>query len=246
MSSDTFRFKQFTIRQSASAMKVGTDSIILGSWVNLTGSEQRILDAGAGTGQLALMMGQRTPAARIDAVEIEPGAAQEAVFNVNQSPWADRINITADSFQNFAAAHSDSEKYDLIISNPPYFIGSPTGHLRASSVQRIAARHAELLPYDELIDGVLKLLSPEGRFAAIFPYQESGVFIAKAAIRGLFCNRVLEIVPKPGRPVKRIAAEFSRHKDKPVAETLIIANEDKDFDFTEQYRNLTSDFYLYF
>lgn len=249
MSSDTFRFKQFSVKQSQSAMKVGTDGVILGAWVSLDDAPQNILDVGTGTGLIAMMMAQRAESAlSIDAVEIEANAAQEALYNFNLSPWSHKLATHHTSFQSFTSARMAlNSKYDLIVSNPPYFIASLNVSKEDTSA-RIAARHAELLPYDDLIEGVVSLLAPQARFAAIFPYQEAGVFIAKAAAKGLYCNRKLSIHPMPHRPIKRIAAEFSLTKSVQCQEeTLVIANSISQHDgYTEQYKGLTYQFYIKF
>lgn len=244
-------------------MKVGTDGVLVGSWVSLTGNEKHILDIGTGTGLIALMMAQRTAAstdstmdgvnvtsgtnaAHIDAIEIEAEAAAEAALNVAVSPWKDRITVFNTSLQEFARGYDPAAAgYDLIVSNPPYFI-QPTDHLDSTAKARIAARHATLLPYDELIEGVLGLLADGGRFAAIFPYGEAAVFIAKAAGAGLYCNRSLNIYPKPHRPAKRIAAEFSRIQSQSTPENLTIEKEQGRYEFTDEYKRLTGDFYLKF
>lgn len=239
MGSDIFRFKQFIIEQRQSAMRVGTDGIILGSWADVTGGERRILDIGCGTGLLALMMAQRNLTAHIDAVEIEPLAAAEAELNCRNSPWTERLVVHEISVQAYAA--QCTEKYDSIVSNPPYFINSPHNEQLA----RAAARHASLLPYADLVDAVVSLLTENGRFAAIFPYSEAGIFIAKAATAGLYCNSKLNIIPISSRPVKRIAAEFSFTKGIVTEENLTIETDIKG-EYTEKFRELTSPFYLRF
>lgn len=260
-----FRFKQFTVTQTHSAMKVGTDGVLLGAWVSLDPDKKarpvrRVLDIGTGTGVIALMLAQRTVSDTdpcvIDAVEIEAAAAEEAARNFAASTWGERLKAHTMLIQRYAADYA-GEKYDLIVSNPPYFMagtdfrrGFDTSAAAARpSTERIAARHAESLPYDELIDAILLLLEPvDGRFAAIFPYRESGVFIAKAAAKGLFATRVLDIHGTPHKPVKRVAAEFSlrrpEKREEIVRETLYI--EDGSGHFTDLYRNLTRDFYLKF
>lgn len=259
---DNFRFKQFEIRQTCSAMKVGTDSVILGTWCSVGVHDIRVLDVGTGTGILALMLAQRIERdgylAHIDAIEIDSQAAIEASDNVARSQWSDRISVHHASLQEFAASftcssnctppHSDADggpcnngvKYDVIISNPPFFIASSV----CPHAARAAARHAETLSYDDLADGVQALLAEHGRFVAIFPTREAEIFIAKAELRGLFCNRRLDIRPMPGRPIKRVVVEFSRTKCSCVVTDELVIASGIDAPYTEQYVELTRDFYL--
>lgn len=243
MGGNSFNFKQFSIRQELSAMKVGTDGVLLGAWVALSGDEFSILDVGTGTGLIAIMMAQRSATrTTIRAVEIETAAASEAQFNAQLSPWVDRITVENIDFQSFAAkAQAQGQRFDLIVSNPPYFNGS----YKSSVMERTAARHSELLNSDDLLGGVVEILDREsGRFAAIFPYQNAAIFIAKAAALGLFCNRIMEIYSKPSSGIKRMMAEFSFAKRHLVTEQLIIL--DSDGQYSDQFRRLTIDFYLKF
>lgn len=256
---NAFRFKQFSVAQERSAMKVGTDGVLLGAWVSSGDALQRVLDIGTGTGVVALMLAQRTVSDTdpcvIDAVEVDPEASSEAAGNFAASPWASRLRVHTAAIQTYAAEYP-GERYDLIVSNPPYFMagtdfrrgnGQAAADVSEPAAARVAARHAEMLPYDDLIGAVLALLKPDGRFAAIFPYRESGIFIAKAADRGLFVRRLLEIQGAPRKPIKRVAIEcaLSRaSREAIVRERLCI--EDGRGAFTEAYRLLTRDFYLKF
>ena len=187
----------------------------------------------------------------IDGVETDPDATGEATLNFASSPWSDRLQAHLTPIQQYASP----TRYDLIVSNPPYFMagtdfrrGFDTSSAATQpTAARIAARHAEMLPYDDLIEATLRLLAPEGRFAAIFPYRESGIFIAKAASRGLYVQRMLEVHGAPHKPVKRVAVEMSRHRagrETVIRESLSI--EDGHGHFTAAYRELTRDFYLKF
>lgn len=240
MGGDSFRFKQFKICQSHSAMKVGTDGVLLGAWVELLGKEHTILDVGTGTGLIALMVAQRTVGwgATIDAVEVETAAAKEAKENAAASPWADRVKVENIDFQTFAL-HS-TVKYDLIVSNPPYFNGT----YKSQDQERTAARHSELLNSDDLLSGVTRILAFEGRFAAIFPYQTAAIFIAKAVSYGLFCNRIIEIYSKPSSGIKRVMADFSFIKGHLFTQRLTILGADGEY--SDDLRDLTSSFYLKF
>lgn len=220
-------------------MKVGTDGVLLGSWFGVVGDERRVLDVGTGTGLVALMAAQRMAwVDRVDAVEIEGSAAGEAAQNAKNSPWGDRMVVHCVDFQSYSQIEG-LEKYDLVVSNPPYFNGS----YKASGLERTAARHAELLNSNDLIAGVCRVLRPDGgRFAAIFPYENAAVFVAKAASAGLFCNRLMEVYSKPGSGVRRMMAEFSFFKRLLVTERLVISDEGGAY--SADFRALTKDFYV--
>ncbi len=236
MSNQSFRFKQFSVRQEKSAMKVGTDGVMLGAWAAI-GDANRILDIGTGTGLIALMLAQRSNA-KIDAVEIDEPSAQQAKDNFANSKWSNRINLFCSSFQNFAK--ESNEKYDLIVSNPPYFVKS----LKSPEVARTVARHNELLPHDELIEGINTLLTEDGRFVGIFPYIEGNVFVAKASNYGLFCTKRVNVLGKVNGPVKRLLLEFERKHKALVEDTLCIRGDNSEY--TAEYIELTKNFYLAF
>jgi tRNA1Val (adenine37-N6)-methyltransferase len=236
MPNQYFRFKQFAIRQENSAMKVGTDGVLLGAWANI-GEAKRILDVGTGTGLIALMMAQRSNAI-VDAVEIDEPSANQAKENVKNSRWSDRVTVYQEAFQDFAK--KSTQKYDLIVSNPPYFIQS----LKSPEVARAVARHTDLLPYSDLLDGISNLLAKGGRFAGIFPYVEGNVFVAEASVYGLYCNKRVSVLGKTQGAIKRIMLEFSQERLPLVQERLAIR--DIDSEYSAEYINLTKDFYLAF
>lgn len=233
-----FQFKQFRIIQEHSAMKVGVDGVLLGAWANVSGTK-RILDAGTGTGLIALMIAQKSPLAEIDAVEIDEDAFQEAKFNVAQSPWNDRIRLECCSFQKFATR--TDRKYDLIISNPPFFVNS----LKAPAVSRAKARHADTLPLKELISGAKKLLTENGEIALVLPIeslQELEKFVEE---QHLFLSRLCRVKPNPVKPAFRILVEIASRECIFQEEELVIEFE-QHHNYTPQYRELTKDFYLKF
>ncbi len=234
MSEDTFRFRQFTIHQDKCAMKVGTDAVLLGSWVEPS-SAYRILDIGTGTGLIALMLAQRS-SCNIDAVDIDENASKQARENFMLSPWFSRLNIFHTSFQEFAS--QSGLVYDLIVSNPPYFqhASKPSGESRSN------ARHNDLLAFQELIDGVKKILHPEGRFYLILPVREGMEFIDLAQRSGLFCRHLVKVLTKPSKPEKRLIMEFGKEMKAMTEEELIIQNEDNSF--STVYSRLTKEYYF--
>lgn len=236
MPNQYFRFKQFAIRQEKSAMKVGTDGVLLGAWATI-GEAKHILDVGTGTGLIALMLAQRSNA-MIDAVEIDQQAATQAMENVNSSRWGNRIKVFHNSFQEYW--NNTEQRYDLIVSNPPYFHKS----LKSPEVARTVARHTEQLPYSDLLKGVSNLLNEHGRFAGIFPYVEGNIFVAEASTYGLYCNKRVNVLGRSNGNVKRLLLEFSKAKVPLVEEDLTVRAGETEY--TAEYINLTRDFYLAF
>lgn len=231
-----FRFKHFLIKQESAAMKVGTDGVLLGAWVDVD-NVNSALDIGTGSGVIALMIAQRSNAT-IHAVEIDEASALQAKHNFENSPWGNRISIDHLSLQAFAS--KSENKFDLIVSNPPYFNKS----LKSPSAERTLTRHTDELPNSDLLDGVKKLLAPEGRFCAILPYTEGNILIAEAVNYSLYCNRKLFVQTRPEKPIIRILTEFSSHKKRLPDSTISIHNADGDY--TDEYKKLTADFYLAF
>jgi tRNA1Val (adenine37-N6)-methyltransferase len=232
-----FRFKQFTINQSDCAMKVGTDGVLLGSWCEIENATS-VIDVGCGTGLIALMIAQRNSNAKIDAVEIDKAAAIQASENVKISPWSERITLFCEPIQQFA--EQCLQKYDLIVSNPPYFVNS----LKSPHPLRTTARHTDSLPLEDLIAVVEKLLHKEGRFAVILPPEQAEITVAIALQNDLHLIRQTTVFTTPTSPVRRCLMEFSKTKHASENSTLII--EYSSNHFTEEYRALTKDFYLKF
>lgn len=217
-------------------MKVGTDAVILGAWTKVDAANT-ILDIGSGCGILALMMAQRNREALITAVDIHKESVLCSMQNFIQSPWGERLQVTESNFRHFS--EDSPGTYDLILSNPPYFVDS----LKAPSAERSLSRHNENLPYLELLDGVRKLLNHQGRFSLILPFAQEGMFVELAARCSLYVVRMLHVRSKPGRPRVRSCIEFSREAVEPGITELIIRNENDSY--TTEYRELTREFYLY-
>ncbi|HDR89872.1 MAG TPA: methyltransferase domain-containing protein [Bacteroidetes bacterium] len=235
MANQWFRFKQFTVWQDQAAMKVTTDGVLLGAWVRVDPTMTRVLDVGTGTGLLALMISQRCCVA-VDAVEIDPLSAEQARENISRSPWPERIRIVEGSFQEYVSFTEN--RYDLVVSNPPYF----SGCLKSSSPAKARARHTDNLSPEDLLDGTLKVLKPAGRLAVILPAVQAGAFEFLARDRHLYVIRQCEVVPvKDGKP-GRMLFEFSLQPRKREKETLVI----RAGDYTPEYLRLTGEFYLKF
>jgi len=233
-----FQFKQFRIIQERSAMKVGMDGVLLGAWANASGAD-RILDIGSGTGLVALMLAQKNTLAEIDAIEIDRDACDEARSNVQQSNWSDRITLFCQSFQEFAA--ETNTKYDLIVSNPPFFANG----VKAPVETRALARHADALPIDVLISGAANLLQENGRIALVLPIEHLHEIENLAKSNSLFFSRLCRVKPNPVKSDFRILVELSKLSCSLQEENLMIEFE-KHHDYTPGYRELTKDFYLKF
>lgn len=236
MANDYFSFKRFTVRQPRAAMKVGTDGVVLGAWFDVGGPDVRILDVGTGTGLIALMAAQRNPAARIDAVEIDPSSCLDAQENFAASPWGDRLRLFGESFAAFCSRSEGG--YDRIVSNPPYFVRS----LRSPDDARTAARHADSLPFEELLGGVRGLLIPEGALSVILPCDAAREFTLAALCVGLYRSRILYVRSVPGTEPKRVCMEFRFGERTETVASLTLLGEDRTAG--EEYRALAGDFYL--
>ena len=232
---DQFDFKQFSIVQKHTAMKVGTDSVVLGAWVNLT-CIQTILDIGTGTGLIALMAAQRNSSAQIDAIEINNMAVEEARYNIARSPWKDRIKIMYGKAQDYA--RKSTKKYDLIISNPPYFSAGTV----SPSTKRHQARHDTELPLKELLEVANHLLSPKGALAVVIPAQKKNEFLTIAHEEQLFLSRETSFFSKKGKPVERWLLELKRAPASTVKDELIQYGDNGEW--SEDYISLTRNFYL--
>lgn len=235
---EPFRFKQFEVQHERCTMKIGTDGVLLGAWCHVD-EAKNALDIGTGTGIIALMMAQRNENLTVDAVEIDSDAAEEACENVLNSPWEKRILIANQSIQDFGKEKSGQVKYDLIVSNPPFY----TGGTLSDNMSRNEVRHTQKLSHNELLLIVKKLLKPEGRFEMILPFLEGLRFIELAEDYGLFLVQKTEVKPTRDAEIKRLLLSFSLREGKLNEDSIIIQNEGRN-NWTEEYWNLVGDFYL--
>ncbi|MEI7422883.1 MAG: hypothetical protein WCK18_12350 [Prolixibacteraceae bacterium] len=278
MGNPWFQFKKFRVSQEKSALRVGTDGVLLGAWCGINGAK-RILDVGTGTGVIALMLAQRTEilinnfevyggegqihvstaeinphsdsviahmnepsaddiAARIEAVEICVEACEDATFNFRESPWNDRLNLHCEDFRKLPVSGKTS--FDLIISNPPFFKNS----LRSADHSSSVARHDVTLTFEQLVLGAKELLTPQGRLAVIVPAESFSDFRETARLAGFYLSRKTLLIPKTGKPPKRVLLEFSVVPCYPVEEELVILLNDQQY--SAEFISLTREFYLNF
>lgn len=232
-----FQFKQFSVEQDRCAMKIGTDGVLLGAWTPIPENTFSVLDIGAGTGIIALMIAQRSFAEQIDALEIDEEAYEQAVDNFENSPWSDRLFCFHAGLDEFVEEPED--EYDLIVSNPPFY----TEDYKTESEQRDLARFADAMPFEELIEAAALLLSENGIFSVIIPYKEEEKFIALAKEFDLFPIKITRVKGTPTTEIKRSLLAFSRNESEnfPVDELII---ETSRHIYTEEYIALTRDFYL--
>ena len=232
-----FQFKQFAVEQDRCAMKIGTDGVLLGAWTPVINNPFSILDIGAGTGIIALMLAQRSNAEQIDALEIDEDAYEQATDNFENSPWSDRLFCYHAGLDEFVEEPED--EYDVIVSNPPFY----TEDYKTENEQRDLARFADAMPFDELIEAADLLLSENGIFSVIIPYKEEENFIALANEYELYPLKITRVKGTPTTEIKRSLLAFTRKEttDFPVDELII---ENARHVYTSEYIELTKDFYL--
>lgn len=234
MSNTWFQFKQFRIEQARTALKVGTDGVLLGAWCDVSGCSA-ILDVGCGSGLIALMVAQRS-GATITAVEIDPESGLDADFNFESSPWRDRLKLHLADFKEFQ--QPDGGFFDLIVSNPPFFQQS----LKSADQATAIARHDCALTYRQLILHSRKILAVSGRLAVILPADTFWDFREEARLAGFYLRRKTEVIPRNGKAIKRVLAEFSQEAGFTTTDELVILTENGDY--SASFQALTREFYL--
>lgn len=233
--SNPFRFKQFQVYHDKTAHKIGTDAVLLGAWADINLKPNQILDIGSGSGIIALMMAQRSIAKQIDAIEIQADAYQECVQNFENSHWNDRLFCYHGDVK--VLAQEPDLKYDLILSNPPFF---DEQQFKFNSRQQ--ARQQHTLSHKDLIDAVTKLLDPKGYFAVVLPFNKHQSFINLAKQRGLYLLKITQVKGQAQTKFKRSLMQFSFSQNSIIRDELII--EISRHQYTKAYKNLVQDFYL--
>ena len=241
MSNQFFRFKQFEVWHDRCAMKVGTDGVLLGAWAEKHTdphtSPQTILDVGTGTGLIALMLAQRFPNAKITGIEIDPDAASQATDNIRKSPFSERIEIINQDFNTYTPTHP----YDLIVSNPPYFTEDKR---MEKDMSRTLARHTDRLTFAALIEKSRSIINKnDGILSVIVPYTSAQQLISEAAMKELYLSQRCDIRNNEKSEFKRTLLEFSNKIKNTNPSILTIRNHDNSY--TQDYTDLTKDFYLF-
>ena len=227
-----FRFKKFEVHQDKTAMKVGTDGVLLGAWTQAN-LPKNILDIGTGTGLIALMLAQRFDTSIIDALEVDKEAALQAAANFKSSNWRKRLTAINTALQDYRT----TEKYDLIVSNPPYF-----DSIKKLKTAREHARQTASLPFEILLAEASELLTDTGELTLILPYESLENILNIAKQNTLFCYRICTVYGTEKSKPKRVLLQFSKIK-KTLEETKLVIEISR-HNYTEVYIALTQDFYL--
>lgn len=239
MANKGFQFKQFFIAHQGCAMKVGTDSIMLGSWVD-PGTARTILDIGTGSGLLAIMLAQKAqPYCTISGLDIDNNAIEQAQENAQNCPWTKQLHFIHCPVQSWQSEY----QYDLIVANPPYF-NSPKQTQDRSAQRRLVARQTLSLSHQQLIVAVAKCLAAQGEFYCVLPVQNAQTLIEFAQTHGLFCIRLLMVKAKPDGETIRYLMAFSRQKSEPQIEHLAIYSQAQNYSLA--YKALCQGYYLNF
>jgi tRNA1Val (adenine37-N6)-methyltransferase len=230
-----FEFKQFTVWQNHAALRVGTDGVLLGAWVNIE-NWQTALDIGTGTGVIALMLAQRC-GANIHAIDIDEGAYTDAAMNFQKSLWSERLIPFRVGLNDFL--QNNSTKYDGVVCNPPYFINSK----KPDCKKRELARHTNMLSFKQLASSSAKLLLPHGSLSVVLPAESEREFRMEASQVRLFPSRICRVKSKPSKPHKRVLMEFTFECERFTESELIIETEQHHV-YTPEFKALVCEFYL--
>jgi tRNA1Val (adenine37-N6)-methyltransferase len=228
----TFLFKEFSIRQEYAALKVGTDAMVLGALIDSSKKSSGI-DIGTGTGVIAMMVAQKNPAIQIKAIEIDDASCLDVIFNFENGPFSNQLELVHADFLkvNF------SEKFDLIFTNPPYYVDA----LKTQNHRINKAKHASDLNAETLCQKVNLLLSEKGEFWLIWPYYSKEDFITSASKNQLYLKKDITIQGKPGAPVRSVIC-FSKNRNL-ESEASVFTIRDEFGDYTEEYKKLTLEFH---
>lgn len=237
MANDYFQFRQFIVRQSHCAMKVGTDGTLLGAWARASGGSCRILDIGTGTGLIALMMAQRYPEAIVVGIDIDKDAAEQATMNVQESPFADRIRIVHGDVNHMML----EDPFDTIVSNPPYFMSQSS--MESPDLSRCMARQTSTLDFFMLVKTACRMMKPEGILSVVIPIEGYSLMAHEALLSGFYVSRICRIRTTPNKAAKRMLIEFRQNTNSEIdTEEEIL--EIRPGVRSQWYQELTQAFYI--
>lgn len=230
-----FFFKRFALFHHRSTMKIGTDAILLARWTEVSENDD-VLDIGTGCGLIPLMLAQKGIKSA-DAVEIDRDSYEEAAQNFSNSAWKSKLFAINDDIKHYASICE--KKYNLIISNPPFFFGDNI----PEKAKKGLARHTNTLTYKDLLTSVKSLLKSDGRFALVLPALESKTFLKEAENQGFYLDKEMKIVPIEGKEPNRINMQLVVNQvDKTETEIFVLRN--PDHSFTKDYKEFLKDYYL--
>jgi len=238
MPEEIFRFKQFSVAHNLCAQKVGTDGVLLGAWTDIPDDTGHILDVGTGSGLVALMMAQRSNA-EIDAIDLDESAKRQSHINFCNTEWINRLHFHHSALQNFES----NKRYDLIVSNPPFFEKS----LKPLEQERSLARHNATLNIEDLIIHARRLLKKNGRLSVIITFEQKKIFIEVARHNNFSLKRHTSVKGSASSKIKRVLIEavFEAEVIPEIQENELIIEKERNH-YTEEYKMLTKDFYLKF
>lgn len=244
-----FQFKHFSVNDDNSTMKVGTDAVLLGTWIENRNNTENILEIGCGCGVISLILAQRMSESNILAIDIDEDSVKQAEENFNKSSFTNTFRGENTSLQEFATvnrmrpfdfAQGDTdEKFSLIVSNPPFFQNS----LKSNSLKKSLARHTETLPFEDLLRCVFQLLTESGRFCCVLPYSVHKQFLFEAEMNNLFCEKLTRVYTKAEKEPQLTLFSFGKDAKATAYDDLRIRNDQGDY--SDEYLTMTKDFYLF-
>lgn len=232
-----FFFKKFGMFHHRSTMRVGTDAVLFAQWVDVMSSDNA-LDIGTGSGIIPLILAQKGVGS-VDAVELDSDSYEEANLNFNISVYSEKLSVVQNDVRDYAA--NNEKKYDLIVSNPPFYASD----VKPIKEKKVMARHVSTLSFRDLIVAAKKMMKEDARFALVLPYYESRLFIKEAESLGFYLQKEFLISPIEGKEPNRVNMQFVLNEVESV-ETVLFTIRNKDYSYTEEYKEFLKEFYLDF
>jgi tRNA1Val (adenine37-N6)-methyltransferase len=232
-----FFFKKFGMFHHRSTMRVGTDAVLFAQWVDVMSSDNA-LDIGTGSGVIPLILAQKGVGS-VDAVELDSDSYEEANLNFSISVYSDRLSVVQNDVRDYAA--NNEKKYDLIVSNPPFYASD----VKPIKEKKVMARHVSTLSFKDLLVAAKKMMKEDARFALVLPFYESRLFIKEAESLGFYLQKEFLISPIEGKEPNRVNMQFVLNEVESV-ETVLFTIRNKDYSYTEEYKEFLKDYYLDF
>lgn len=232
-----FFFKKFGMFHHRSTMRVGTDAVLFAQWVDVASSDNA-LDIGTGSGIIPLILAQKGVGS-VDAVELDSDSYEEANLNFSISVYSDRLSVVQIDVRDYAA--NNEKKYDLIVSNPPFYASD----VKPIKEKKVMARHVSTLSFKDLLVAAKKMMKEDARFALVLPFYESRLFIKEAESLGFYLQKEFLISPIEGKEPNRVNMQFVLNEVESV-ETVLFTIRNKDYSYTDEYKEFLKDFYLDF